>query len=439
MPYDPQLVISPWTGYFVQRSGLVGMPSVCRYLLYSAVVCLPTDSGGSSGPSSIVNLSGPSGLGDWSIDSNKVSIRLLPGVSQPAILNATLAHDSHGVRSHLLMSVDTVAQTLQVYVNDTPLSITTGGWSGSGTMHPGTGPAIQWTVGSAGSWSAAPGGGPGVADVWLASPDSFFDLSITANRRRFINADLSLVDLGTDGSEPLGVAPPIFLTVRPGDTNADHFKNNNGTGGGPWTASTAATPIVFEPGGLCTIPSIPGGGGGSGTETLIDSELYFTPTTGFIDFSNPNVRRLFVSAGNGAQFLGADGARPLGFSPSVYLTTRGGDARSFAQNNGAAGPFAVTNDIEPYPLAPGCTPYLITEAAGPASAPEWRLTVSDDGGRTWSTLVKPRHIGAEGEYLTRLRWLKLGHARERMMRLECSDPVRRNIVGVYIDAKQGMG
>jgi hypothetical protein len=66
------------------------------------------------------------------------------------------------------------------------------------------------------------------------------------------------------------------------------------------------------------------------------------------------------------------------------------------------------------------------------------LSVSDDGSRTWSTLVKPRDIGATGEYKTRLRWLKMGHFRQRSIKLECTDPVRRNIIGIYIDDEQGM-
>jgi hypothetical protein len=32
----------------------------------------------------------------------------------------------------------------------------------------------------------------------------------------------------------------------------------------------------------------------------------------------------------------------------------------------------------------------------------------------------------------------MGQSRERMIRLECTDPIRRNIVGIYIDAGQGM-
>lgn len=250
MSYTPQLVVAPYVGALANKGGLCGMPSApFRYLLYSVVVCLPSGAG-----SSIVGFSNSTTLGSWAIDSNKVSVGLTPGVSQPLMLNATLAHSAAGVRSHLLISIDSVAQVLQVYVNDTPLAITTGGWTGSGTMTISTTPGIStWVVTGAGSWSAAPGGGPGVADLWMAAPASFYDLTVVANRRRFINADLSLVDLGVNGSEPLGVAAPIFLTVRPGDTNAGHFVSNNGTGG---AFTQLPGSIAFEPGGVCIVPTI---------------------------------------------------------------------------------------------------------------------------------------------------------------------------------------
>lgn len=172
--------------------------------------------------------------------------------------------------------------------------------------------------------------------------------------------------------------------------------------------------------------------------TLTDSELAFGPTGGFIDFTNASNRRLFVSTNTTPQWLGPNGALAFGGTiPPVYLTTLG-PPLNFAQNNGSGGSFVPTQPITGAG-GPGCTPYYVTEAAGPAANPEWRLTVSDDGGRTWSTLVKPRSIGALGQYLTRLRWLKMGHSRERMIRLECSDPVRRNVVGFYIDVTAGMG
>lgn len=234
------------------------MPATFRYLLYSVVVCL---AGGGVG-NGVVSMTNTTTLGGWDITNTQIRVRLIPDVAMGSILDAYFACNITAVRTHVLLSVDSVAQVLQVYVNDAPLSLTSGGWTGSGMLNVAAGYS-NWNLLSAGSSNALPGGGPGVADAWLASPPSFFDLSVVANRRKFINADLSLVDLGTNGSEP-GIAPPIFLTVRPGDSNADHFANNNGSGGGPWTSHTP--PITFETGGVCTVPSIvvpPSGGGGS--------------------------------------------------------------------------------------------------------------------------------------------------------------------------------
>jgi uncharacterized membrane protein len=169
---------------------------------------------------------------------------------------------------------------------------------------------------------------------------------------------------------------------------------------------------------------------------LTDAELLFQPTVGFVDLSVVANRRKFIAAGGTPSWMGSNGALPFDRVPAVYLTTLG-PPLDFAANNGAGGGFAPTDTIDPTG-GPGCTPYFVTEAAGPAYDPQWRLTVSDDGGRTWSTLVKPRSIGKLGEYLSRLRWLKMGQSRERMIRLECTDPIRRNIVGIYIDAGQGM-
>jgi hypothetical protein len=173
------------------------------------------------------------------------------------------------------------------------------------------------------------------------------------------------------------------------------------------------------------------------TDTLTDAELLFQPTVGFVDLSVEANRRKFIATGGTPAWMGSNGALPFDRVPAVYLTTLG-PPLDFAENNGTGGGFAPSGPV--YAASgPGCTPYFVTEAAGPAYDPQWRLTVSDDGGRTWSTLVKIRSIGKLGEYLTRLRWQKMGQSRERMIKLECTDPVRRNIVGVYVDDTQGMG
>ena len=172
------------------------------------------------------------------------------------------------------------------------------------------------------------------------------------------------------------------------------------------------------------------------TKTLTDAELLFEPLDLFYDFANESVRRLFYLAG---RHPGVDGSawrcRSARRRQSTFTTL--GPPLDFTQNNGAGGGFGLTGSIGPAD-GPGCSEYAITEASTPVSRPEWRLFVSDDGSRTWSRLVKPRAIGVTGEYKTRLRWLKMGQFRQRVMRLECTDPVRRNIIGVYLDTTQGM-
>lgn len=66
------------------------------------------------------------------------------------------------------------------------------------------------------------------------------------------------------------------------------------------------------------------------------------------------------------------------------------------------------------------------------------LWVSKDGGRTF-TFVASRSMGAAGDNTIRLRWLRLGQARQWMFKLICSAPVRRNIIGAYLTLKVGMG
>jgi uncharacterized membrane protein len=170
---------------------------------------------------------------------------------------------------------------------------------------------------------------------------------------------------------------------------------------------------------------------------ITDSELVLATRSGFVDFTVEANRRLFISPEGTPQWMGVSGELPLIGTPPVYLTTQG-PPLAFTANNGSGGAFLASGEIDPHD-GPGCSDYILTEGSGMATAAEWRLSVSDDGGRTWSPLVKPRSVGKEGYYLTRLRWQKMGQARERMIRLESTDSMRRNIVGVYVDTSEGMG
>lgn len=64
-----------------------------------------------------------------------------------------------------------------------------------------------------------------LADLWF--DENYLDVSVEANRRKFIDGSGNVVDLGSDGSAPTGTAPIIFMS---GVTSSWH--TNDGTGGG---------------------------------------------------------------------------------------------------------------------------------------------------------------------------------------------------------------
>jgi len=61
------------------------------------------------------------------------------------------------------------------------------------------------------------------------------------------------------------------------------------------------------------------------------------------------------------------------------------------------------------------------------------LSISDDGGRNWSS-ERWRNFGAVGDTKRRVEWRRLGSARERVFRLQLSDPARTALIAVNVDA-----
>jgi len=70
--------------------------------------------------------------------------------------------------------------------------------------------------------------------------------------------------------------------------------------------------------------------------------------------------------------------------------------------------------------------------SGQGSDPVALLDWSDDGGHTWSSQHQAS-MGPIGQYRTRLRWNRLGRARDRVYRLTISDPVKRVILGASLN------
>lgn len=74
-------------------------------------------------------------------------------------------------------------------------------------------------------------------------------------------------------------------------------------------------------------------------------------------------------------------------------------------------------------------------STGQGSDPQAYLDWSDDGGREWSS-QHSAPMGAQGKYITRLRWNRLGRARDRVYRVTISDPVKRVILGATLNPEE---
>jgi len=113
---------------------------------------------------------------------------------------------------HVLISIDGPNQTGRVYVNDGVYWTTTVGFPNGATSDLGL-DTDEWTVCDRNintGFSQNRGMSGGIACLWLAAGE-YLDLTVTANRRKFINADLTPVDLGLDGSATTGIVPHIWL------------------------------------------------------------------------------------------------------------------------------------------------------------------------------------------------------------------------------------
>lgn len=139
---------------------------------------------------------------------------------------------------HLLYSFDMAnAATRKIYIDDVDVT-------GSATFVAYVDSVIDFDGSAEYSIGASTGGGGGfdgdIADFWYDA-GTFLDLSVEANRRKFISANGMPKYLGADGSLPTGSPPDIFLS---GDT--ENWHTNRGTGGG-FTENGALTTAVTQP------------------------------------------------------------------------------------------------------------------------------------------------------------------------------------------------
>lgn len=136
---------------------------------------------------------------------------------------------------HILVSFDAAASAFHIFVNDASASIES---SVTNDVEMDMS-ATDWFIGT---FSVGPLVQPLDADLSeFYFTDEFLDISIEANRRKFIDPTGKPVDLRSDGSAPTGTAPLIFMT---GSTDTWH--TNKGSGGG-FTETGALTDATNSP------------------------------------------------------------------------------------------------------------------------------------------------------------------------------------------------
>lgn len=72
------------------------------------------------------------------------------------------------------------------------------------------------------------------------------------------------------------------------------------------------------------------------------------------------------------------------------------------------------------------------------SDPQVMLDWSDDGGFTFGPLQPWRGLGKKGERTARLIWRRMGQFRERLFRVQISDPIKRTILRAHADFRIGL-
>lgn len=75
-------------------------------------------------------------------------------------------------------------------------------------------------------------------------------------------------------------------------------------------------------------------------------------------------------------------------------------------------------------------------STGQGSEPQIMMKTSIDGGKTWSNeLWQP--MGEIGAYQTEIFWNRVAYGRTLILELSISDPVKRAIIGAYLDVSRG--
>lgn len=236
--YTPQGVLfdSTTTASWTERtSQLIGIAD-SKVGTFSSWVFFPSGGASVSVFSQGFGSGGSQNVLNWSVSNLAASIALTNSANATILsfFSAT-GSVSQNAWHHILMSWDLSVPVFQMYIDDVadPSSPTTI-----------TNATINYSS-SGGQWFFnIPIGGTNdmaVADTWF-DPTSRMDLSVTANRRKFIDGSGKAVFLGSSGQLPTGSSPISFNTGPFGGWNTNLGTGGNYTQGSGTLAASATNP-----------------------------------------------------------------------------------------------------------------------------------------------------------------------------------------------------
>lgn len=166
--------------------------------------------------------------------SNQLDINFLSAAAADVwTVKTTDTYLAAGGWIHVLLALDAAAAKQQIYVNDAIPGLAAANTSDALVDLT----KAEWMVGDrlAGSQSFV----GDMAEFYFAA--EFLDMTVVANRRKFIDAVGKPVDLGATGATPTGTQPLVFFS---GPTVSWH--ENKGSGGG-MTENGALTDAATSP------------------------------------------------------------------------------------------------------------------------------------------------------------------------------------------------
>lgn len=334
--------------------------------------------------------------------------------------------DAAGVRYasslevHFLVAVDFIAQRIQVWCNDSLLPLSSGAW----------GPAVAWNN-AALNWTLLLAQFVHAGDFWVVP--TYIDWSVQANRRQFINADLSAVQLPSNGHVTVGgstITPAIYLRVDPTGAASD-FLANRGTGPN-WTVSSGSLVIARpgDPGATSSCMGVQAPGVPLTPPDTVcasnNSTTAINPTWGAV--AGAISYTLQYAPANSGLWTPISGITGTSYVVEGLDPNTGYDWQVQAVGPGGASAWSATTTCQTQTPQP-------TTTVDPQRNLVW-LDWSDDGGHYFSDPIS-QSLGATGHYGPVVQFNRLGFGRSRVWRITWTSPVKTVLQGAWVEVTPG--